>query len=228
MIPDTDSRALLLSVLVDDPTSWIVPWAEKLVETLSQKHRTVLLHDSSAVPYGDVCFLLGCTKIVPESMLKRNQNNIVVHESNLPKGRGFSPVAWQVLTGANRIPVTLLEAITEPDAGPVWLCGEIVIDGTELMPEIRHKQGKKTLEMCLEYVRIREHLTPKPQTGSASVFRRRTRKDDRLDPEKTIAEQFDHLRIVDNERYPAWFSMRGRNYRLTIAPMDEEKKHASS
>jgi sialic acid synthase SpsE len=34
------------------------------------------------------------------------------------------------------------------------------------------------------------------------------------DPSKTIAEQSDLLRVVDNERYPAFFDMRGKRYVL--------------
>ena len=32
-----------------------------------------------------------------------NKNNIVVHASDLPKGRGFSPMSWQILEGKNKI-----------------------------------------------------------------------------------------------------------------------------
>lgn len=220
------NRGFKLTILVDDPASWILPWARRMLACLSKTHCAVMVHDAESVPEGDVCFLLGCMKLLSPDILSRNRNNIVVHESDLPEGRGFSPVAWQVLAGVRCIPVTLFEATAEMDAGPVWLRSTIWLDGTELLPELRKKQGEKTVEMCLDYLARRESLTPVPQRGPASRFRRRTREDDRLDPEKTIAEQFDHLRIVDNHRYPAWFRLRGRRYRLTIAPMDEEDGNA--
>ncbi len=223
---DTRNRSLRLTVLVDDPESWIIPWAKKMLVHLSGMHRIVLVHDAEAITQGDVCFLLGCVNVLPPAVLAKNKNNIVVHESDLPKGRGFSPVAWQVLAGAESIPVTLFEATADMDAGPVWLRSMIMLDGTELMPELRRKQGEKTVEMCLEYLKLRDTLTPVPQRGAGNEFRHRNQEDDRLDPEKTIAEQFNHLRVVDNERYPAWFKLRGRRYRLFIAPMDEEDDHA--
>jgi methionyl-tRNA formyltransferase len=40
--------------------------------------------------------------------------------------------------------------------------------------------------------------------------------------QKTIAEQFDLLRVVDNLRYPAFFDHRGKRYRLTIKKADDE------
>ncbi len=122
--------------------------------------------------------------------------------------------------------MTLFEATADMDAGPVWLRSSMMLDGTELMPELRQKQGEKTVEMCLEYLTLRDTLAPVFQSGAGSEFRRRNKEDDRLDPEKTIAELFDQFRIVDNERYPAWFKLRGRRYYLSITPMDEEDDHA--
>ena len=37
-----------------------------------------------------------------------------------------------------------------------------------------------------------------------------------LDPNKTIVEQFNLLRIVDNDRYPAYFNWLGQDYIMKI------------
>ena len=65
-----------------------------------------------------------------------------------------------------------------------------------------------------------------PQTGEASYYRRRRPVDSQLDPERTLAEQFDLLRVVDNDRYPAFFEWRGRRYGLLIQPVATAKGHA--
>ena len=210
-----------VSVLVDDPEAWIVPWAEALMARTGERHQTVLVHDGAEVAEGDFCFLLGCVRMVPPEVLSRNRHNLVVHESGLPEGRGFSPVAWQVSQGRNVIPVCLLEATAEVDAGPVYLRDYIYLEGTELLPEIRRKQGAKTVELCLRFLAQWPDLEPQPQQGVPTVWRRRHRGDDRIDPHGTIAEQFDHLRIVDNERYPAWFELRGRRYVLQVLALDD-------
>ena len=44
--------------------------------------------------------------------------------------------------------------------------------------------------------------------------------DSRLDPDDTIAQQFNLLRVVDNERYPAFFELLGRRYILKIEAAD--------
>ena len=108
--PPPKRRGYRITVLVDDPCAWIIPWAASLVEHLRPFHQAALVHEADRIPEGDICFLLGCVKKLPSEVLQRNSINLVVHESDLPAGRGFSPVAWQVLEGRNHIPVCLLEA----------------------------------------------------------------------------------------------------------------------
>ena len=216
-------RARRVAILVDND-SWILPFAEHLGREIEAGgDRAVLCQDAAEIPEGEVAFLLGCMRIVPPEVLARNRKNLVVHESALPHGRGFAPMTWQVLEGRERIPVCLLEAAGAAEAGPVVYRDEIQLDGTELCPQLRALQGAKTVELCLRYLR-----EPVPPAGKAQGpadeaghYPRRRPQDSALDPERTIAEQFDLLRVVDNERYPAFFHYRGRCYRIRITPCEE-------
>lgn len=213
-----------ITLFVDDPEAWIVPWAEELRRQLRAGYHVALLHQASELRPGDVCFLLGCTRILPPEMLALHRLNLVVHESALPEGKGFAPVAWQILEGQNTIPVTLFEATAEPDAGPVYLRGAISLCGNELWPEIRALQGAKTVDMVLRFLKLWPRIAPAPQEGTETVYPRRTRADDELDVGKTLADQFDHLRIADNLRHPVWFRHRGRGYALRIEPLDASEE----
>ncbi|MDY7000167.1 MAG: formyltransferase family protein [Thermodesulfobacteriota bacterium] len=220
--PPKDKTGWSITVLADTPGSWIEPWSVELVECLAPYHDVRLCRDHEGVKEGDFCFILGCLKLLAPETLQKNKHNLVVHESDLPKGRGWSPVAWQVLGGADEIPVCLFEAVEEADAGPVYLRDSIKLDGTELLPEIRRRQGMKTVQICLDFLLKWPDLTPAPQSGEATFFPRRTMGDDRLDPDKSLAGNFNHLRIVDNENYPAWFEHKGRRFTLKIFPLDRE------
>ena len=57
---------------------------------------------------------------------------------------------------------------------------------------------------------------PKKQKGDASYYKRRTAIDSQLDPYKTIADQFNLLRVVDNIRYPAFFNYNDCDYIIEI------------
>jgi len=45
---------------------------------------------------------------------------------------------------------------------------------------------------------------------------KRTPQHSQLDPHRSIAEQFDLLRVVDNDRYPAFMDFRGARYVIKI------------
>ena len=93
-------------VLVDND-SWILPYVERLVRELCRDGDAAqLVRHAEDLPEGDVAFLLGCVGIVPTRLLDRSHFNLVVHESPLPKGRGFSPMTWQILEGVT-VPIRL-------------------------------------------------------------------------------------------------------------------------
>ncbi|MFZ5589814.1 MAG: methionyl-tRNA formyltransferase [Pseudomonadota bacterium] len=146
------------------------------------------------------------------------RHNLVVHASDLPKGKGWSPASWQILAGAGRIPVTLFEAVDAVDAGPIYLQEWLDLDGTELLDEWRGMLAKATINLVRSFVAQYPDVLKfaREQLGEPSFYPRRRDKDSELTPTKTLAEQFNHLRIVDNERYPAFFRYKGREYVIKV------------
>lgn len=178
-------------------------------------------------PSSDATFLLSYPRIVPQNVLERHGTCVVAHASALPKGKGMSPMAWQTLEGAREIPITLFQAVRELDAGPIYLRSSIQTRVIELLPELQAALGNEIVRLCLEFAQryptILEKATPQP--GAPTMYRSRTPADSELDPLRSIADQFDLLRIVDNERYPAFFHYRGRRYVLTIEADDAGGPH---
>ena len=205
--------------VVTDATSWFNTAVEgQVVDWLRRGHLVDWVHRAEAGADAQVCFYLSYSRIMPVEQLGRHWHNLVVHGSDLPHGRGWSPLTWQVLEGRSRLAVTLFEAVEELDAGPVYAQRWVELQGHELIDELRQLQAAKILELCDWAVRdlddLGEHA--RPQHGEASFYRRRKPADSRLDPERTIAEQFELLRVVDNDRYPAFFELRDHRYRLHI------------
>lgn len=52
--------------------------------------------------------------------------------------------------------------------------------------------------------------------GGSTYFKKRTEKDSELFLNKTLDEQFNLLRVVDNDNYPAFFYKDGRKYIVKI------------
>ena len=181
-------------------------------------HALRWIHEPARLAPGDVCLLLSCGRLLSAEQLAMHRHNLVVHESDLPRGQGWSPMTWQILEGVSCIPISLFEAVADLDAGHIHLQTSINLNGTELVDEWRQLQAEATIKLCLQWVnRYRELIdADRPQTGEASHYRRRRPDDSRLDPERSLAEQFELLRVVDNDRYPAFFEWRGRRYGLGI------------
>ena len=205
-----------ISVVVDND-SWILPYAKVLVEELrSRGHSSVLCREHSDISEGDICFYLGCVNITPQDILELNSYNLVVHESSLPLGRGFAPMTWQVLEGKKEVPISLIEAAQEVDAGLIYFEDKITLEGHELCDELRAAQGIKTVQLCLRFCTSEKEPVGRPQEGEPTYYSRRRPKDSELDINKSVAEQFNLLRVVDNERYPAFFIHRNNKYKILI------------
>jgi len=208
---------MVITLLTDNPNSWIIPYVKEIKDELNSMGHTVYFVDSCEhIKEGELAFFLGCEKIIPNSYLKLNKHNLVVHESRLPEGKGWSPLTWQVLEGKNEIPITLFEAAEKVDSGDIYFQDTIKLDGTELLPKIKDMQGKVTKKLVLEFVNKYPNVKGRKQEGQESFYRRRTQKDSELDIKKSIEEQFNLLRVVDNERYPAFFIKNGKKYIIKI------------
>jgi methionyl-tRNA formyltransferase len=206
-----------ITIFTDNEKSWFVPYGRRLTQQLAEGGAQVdYVFEKSLIKSGDICFLLSCSYLVEPEYLERNEHNIVVHASDLPKGKGFSPLQWQVLEGKNEIVLTLFEATKDADAGGYYLKEKVEFNGTELLPELREKLAERLVQMCLTYTSNYSRMAPVPQTGQESFYPKRTIKDEELDVNKTLAQLFNQLRISDNDKFPAHFWMNGNKYILKI------------
>ena len=205
--------------IVSDAQSWINKYIPTLVAALEKQGHTIkYVHDIQSIPKGDFVFYLGCGQLVPSTILARNRHNLVVHESALPKGKGWSPLTWQILEGKNEIPITLFEAVEKVDNGTIYMSDIMKFKGTELVDELRKVQGKTSIQMCIRFVEEYPDIVASgiEQPAESTYYPRRGPEDSKLDVDKSLREQFNMLRVVDNDRYPAYFELNGMRYTLKI------------
>lgn len=197
---------------------WFVPFAQKLNQQI--KDSTLYFQHEEIKELFDVLFILSYHSIIPKKHLK-HKHNIVIHASDLPQGKGWAPLFWQVLENKDTISFSMFEASTGVDDGDIYMKNYLKLTGYELNSEIREKQANFTIDMCLEFLnKYEKYKTPKQQIGDESIYKKRTEKDSELDINRTIKEQFNLLRIVDNDNYPAFFDIDGHKYKLTIEKME--------
>lgn len=194
---------------------WFEDYAEKLSHILGNV--PVYNDHSDITSYYEVLFILSYHEIIDNSVLARNKYNIVVHESDLPRGKGWAPFFWQVLEGKSEIVFTMFEAAPGVDAGDIYMKRSLALTGLELNPELRHKQAELTIQMCTDFIAsMSDYLPPRPQKGGESFYSKRNPQDSQLDLDKTIREQFNLLRISNNDDYPAFIDYGGKRYLIKI------------
>lgn len=200
-------------------SSWMRDHISSLEANLKEAGCDVITYDEPInLRVADIALFLSVEKILPREVLEKARHNIVVHASDLPRGRGWSPLTWQILEGQNVIPIVVFEAVEQVDSGPIYMRAELAFTGFELIAELRNSVGNKVVEMCAEFIANYPEVTQNPHTqvGTATYYRRRGKEDSRLDPDRTIREQFNLLRVADNLRYPVFFDLEGRRYILKI------------
>lgn len=208
---------MIITLVCDNEKSWIIPYLYDLQKKLIElTHEVIIINDYKKLRKGDCAFFLSCESIVNKEYLGLNSHNLVVHESDLPKGKGWSPLTWQVLEGKNEIPIVLFEASEKVDEGEIYFRDFIKLDGDELLTRIKDRQGKITQELVLKFVNLYPNIHAIKQSGEESFYLKRTPKDSELDIKKTIEEQFNLFRVVDNEQYPAFFTYNNKKYILKI------------
>ena len=210
-------------IVLSDTNIWINEYLKELVYYfLDAGHKVLWLNNTKNVPKGDFCFYLGFSKIVEKFHLKKYKHNLVVHESNLPEGKGWSPLTWQVLEGKNIITVSLFEADEKVDNGKIYIQEKLKLSNLELVDELREKQAKTTLKLCKKIVNNFPDIINKArvQKGKETYYNRRSPEDSKIDFHQSFKSQFNLLRTVDNIYYPAFFINKEIKYIIKIYKED--------
>lgn len=173
-----------------------------------------LLVSEPGLPGGDLLILVSCVHVVPAAERAKYRRAVVIHESDLPQGRGWSPLAWQVLEGRNAFTVSLIDCGDPVDSGAILTQRQFSLEGHELSDEINRARDKVRLEL-MDFARDNPSFPARPQEGEVTRYPRRCPQDSQLDPDSSIAAQFELLRICD-QRFPAFFELRGHRYEVTL------------
>lgn len=210
---------LNVSVLCTDSQHPVYPVLESWVDSVKGKHSVELATSKDLLSGGDFLFLVSCSEYLGKDVRQKYKHTLVFHASDLPQGRGWSPHIWDVVNGKSMLTLSVLDAEDEIDSGNIWLKRNIELDGTELFDEINQMLFLAELQAMDEVLLNHENIQPMAQDDQVEVsyHRKRTPADSQLDPEKTIAEQFNLLRVCDPNRFPAFFEINGVRYNIQLS-----------
>jgi methionyl-tRNA formyltransferase len=209
-----------VKILCTDPRHPVNAWLDAWAAANTHRATVGVWRDWRELPGGgDFLFLVSCHQIIGRATRVKFRHTLVLHASDLPRGRGMSPHIWQILEGEQRIVVSLINAEDELDRGDIWHQMTIEFDGTELHDEIHAKLFDAEVALMTWALDHCDSSSPRPQSGTSTFYRKRSPTDSAIDPNRPLAESFDLLRVADPERYPAFFEHRGAKYRIRIDRM---------
>lgn len=126
---------------------------------------------------------------------------IIFHMTDLPYGRGGSPLQNLIVRGHKETMLTALKCASELDAGPIYLKRPLSLSGTA--EEILERASDLIADMIVEIVQ--DQPTPVSQQGEVVEFRRRQPKDGNIAEFDSLAQIYDYIRMLDADGYPNAF-----------------------
>ena len=126
---------------------------------------------------------------------------VVFHMTDVPFGRGGSPLQNLITQGHETTVVSALWMTQDLDAGPVYLKRPLSLEGGA--EEILIRAGSISADMIQEI--IAGDIRPNPQEGEAVVFSRRFPEESEIGEHADLTGLFDFIRMLDAEGYPRAF-----------------------
>lgn len=145
---------------------------------------------------------------------------VCFHMTDVPYGRGGSPLQNLIIRGHSSTVITALKMNKDIDAGPVYLKRELDLSGSA--KEIFERSVPICFDMMLQI--HSEETLPVEQVGKPTMFNRRLPKDSEILENQSIVSLYDLIRMLDAPGYPAAFLKFGDlKIEFTDASITEDK-----
>jgi methionyl-tRNA formyltransferase len=185
-------------------------WNRNLISMLEKKYKVtnwLLINNKNDFNSGvlskyniDKIFIPHWSYIIPEAIYS-NYECVVFHMTDLPYGRGGSPLQNLIVRGHTETKISAIRVVKELDVGPIYLKRDLSLVGTA--KEIFNK-ANGIIEVMISEI-IAKDLQPKAQEGEIVNFKRRKPEQSNMDTLEGIQKAYDHIRMLDADGYPSAF-----------------------
>jgi methionyl-tRNA formyltransferase len=160
-------------------------------------------------------FFLHWSWLVPEILLKTYEC-VCFHMTDVPYGRGGSPLQNLIIRGHRNTKLTALRMVNEFDAGPVYFKEDLSLEGNAEEIYIRATY----LSACMIERIIRDQPQPIEQIGEPTMFNRRKPVESEIPKLESLQSLYDFIRMLDVDGYPhAFIEYQGFRYEFKRAAM---------
>ena len=138
--------------------------------------------------------------IVPVNLINRYEC-VCFHMTDLPYGRGGSPLQNLIVRGHKETMLTALQMEAGLDTGPVYFKEHLSLKGTAA--DIYERASRLTWKIIAEL--IANEPRPIPQDGKPTLFKRRVPEQSLIPPNLSLEKIYDYIRMLDAPGYPKAF-----------------------
>jgi len=159
-----------------------------------------LSFDSLAEVSPRYIFFLHWSWKVPEELVNRFEC-VCFHMTDVPFGRGGSPLQNLIVRGRRETKMTALRMSREFDAGPVYMKEKLSLEGSA--EEIYLRAARLSAKMIQRIIQFGPK--PQPQRGNPVSFKRRKPEESEIRTIASLEELHNFVRMLDAEGYPRAF-----------------------
>lgn len=158
--------------------------------------------------------------IIPAKIYE-NFNCIIFHMTDLPFGRGGSPLQNLIERGVKQTKISAIKCVKELDGGDIYLKRDLDISYGSAH-EIYARAGEIISEMIEEI--IDKNPEPVPQIGEVVEFKRRKPEQSNIKYLNDIEKIYDYIRMLDADGYPkAFLENNNLKFEFKNARLDGDK-----
>lgn len=217
-----------IKIIVATTKSWNIRNAESLAESMKDEVTVALITERKDLNIEyvtdinpDYILFPHWSWVIPKE-IHENYRCIVFHMTDLPFGRGGSPLQNLILRGFEETKISAIEVTEEIDAGRIYFKRPLQLDGNA--DEILMRASSVVFSDMIPFI-IHNEIVPIDQSGEVTTFKRRTPKDSCINGEiKSVRQVYDFIRMLDGEGYPNAFIKIGKiKYCFSSASFDGDQ-----
>ena len=217
-----------MRIIIATIKSWNIERAKALQKKYEDIHDIVIYTNKEELNINniynfkpDYIFLPHWSYIIPHEITD-NWECVVFHMTDLPYGRGGSPLQNLIVHGHKETKISAIQVTEQLDGGPIYMKHVLSLEGSaqEIFVRCSDIIFHEMIPRFLDNKKGR--ITPVPQEGDPVVFKRRKPEDGQITSDMNLGQIYDYIRMLDAEGYPRAFMEFG-DYRLEFEQADFSK-----
>ncbi|WP_425448042.1 formyltransferase family protein [Dethiothermospora halolimnae] len=208
-----------MNIIIATTKSWNINNAKKFIKNTNNKYKVYLITSKEELEYKkvkimdpDYIFFPHWSWVIPKDIFIEFAC-IVFHMTDLPFGRGGSPLQNLIELGIKDTKISAIKVDGGIDTGEIYMKKDLNLNGSA--EEIFMRASNIIFDNMINEI-INNKIIPKKQEGEVVKFKRRTSRQSEIKKDFDLNKIYDYIRMLDCKGYPKAYIDFG-DYRLEFS-----------